>query len=124
MKKSKIGFVLLLTGGFLAGIANGLLGAGGGIIIVIILTKLLGDNADSRDIFANSLCVMLPLSVISTVSYATRGGIDFDKFGIYVLPAILGGIAGGILLGRIKTSILRALFSGIMIYSGISLMVR
>ena len=124
MKKNKIGFFILLSGGFLAGIANGLLGAGGGIVIVLVLAKLLGDAANSRDIFANALCVMLPLTVISTVSYASRGGIDFDGFGIYILPAVAGGVAGGILLGRIKTSLLRALFSGIMVYSGISLMVR
>ena len=124
MKKNKTGFFLLIAGGFLAGIANGLLGAGGGIVIVLILTYLLGDVASSRDIFANALCIMLPLSVISTVSYAFRGGIDFESFGIYILPAIAGGVLGGYLLGRIKTSLLRALFSGIMVYSGISLMVR
>lgn len=124
MKKSLFSILFLTFGGFLAGIANGLLGAGGGIIIVFVLARLLGGLANSRDIFANALCVMLPLSVVSTVSYASRGGIDLEGFGIYILPAIVGGILGGILLGKIKTSFLRALFSGIMIYSGISLMVR
>ena len=124
MKKHKTKLFLLIIGGFIAGIANGLLGAGGGIIIVLVLTRLLGNTASSRDIFANAVCVMLPLSVVSTVSYATRGEIDVQGFSIYILPAIAGGILGGILLGKIKTSFLRALFSGIMIYSGISLMVR
>lgn len=117
-------FLMLTAGGFLAGIANGLLGAGGGIIIVFVIARLFGDKASSRDVFANALCVMLPLSTVSTLIYCFRGGIDTDGFGIYILPAIVGGILGGILLGRIKTSFLRALFSGIMIYSGISLITR
>ncbi len=125
MKDSGKKLLLLIGGGFLAGIANGLLGAGGGIVAVFVLTKLLKDTeADSRDVFASALCVMLPLSVISTVSYLLRGDISLDGFGVYLIPAIAGGVVGGFVLGKINVTLLRTLFSGIMVYSGISLMVK
>ncbi len=125
MKKSANDLLLLTSGGILAGLANGLLGAGGGIIIVFVLSKLLREEAfDSRDIFANSLCVMFPLSLVSTLSYGLRGNLDVEGFGIYILPALLGGIVGGILLGWIGGRLLRGLFSAIMLYSGVMLMVR
>ena len=63
--------VLLVLGGILSGFVNGLLGAGGGIIIVFILSKLLKES-DSRDVFANAICVMLPLSALSCLIYASK----------------------------------------------------
>ena len=85
--------------GFLAGGINGLLGAGGGIIVVFALTYALkGKEADAREVFANALCVMLPVSAVSCIIYAVKGNIITEGFGIYVIPAIIGGAAGAILL--------------------------
>ena len=125
MKKSINGSILLALGGFFAGIANGLFGAGGGIIIVFVLAKLFGGElSDRRDLFANALCVIFPLSITSLVIYAIRGNIDTGGFGLYFIPAIAGGIIGALLLGKLKDTVLRRLFALIIVFSGVMLMVR
>ena len=115
----------LPTMGFLAGLTNGLLGAGGGIVAVWALSASLGDGIeDRRDVFANALCVMLPISAVSCISYAIAGNLTVTGMGAYAIPAILGGITGGILLGKIKFSSLRRLFAALVIYSGIVLIIK
>lgn len=114
----------VLTGLF-AGFANGLLGAGGGIVVIFALGALLqGQGYERRDLYANALCVMLPITAVSCVRYAMAGHLVTDGFGIYALPAILGGVLGAILLGRLKASLLKKLFGALVIYSGILLIIR
>ena len=116
---------LLLLFGLSAGFVNGLLGAGGGILIVYALGYALGEQGtDARDLYANALCIMLPISALSCVRYAISGYLSLDGFSHYVLPALLGGLAGGILLGRLKTHALKKLFGALVIYSGLVLIIR
>lgn len=111
--------------GFFSGLANGLLGAGGGIIVVYALSYSLGEKIkDGRDVFANALCVMLPISAVSCVSYAIAGNLTVSGIGVYAIPAIIGGIVGGILLGKIRLTALRKLFAALVIYSGIVLIIK
>ena len=116
---------LLLAGGLAAGFVNGLLGAGGGIIVIYVLTKLLGDEITQRNaVFGNALCVMLPISVLTCVLYAARGYMSPEGFGVFAIPALLGGFLGGVLLGKLGTAFLKKSFAGLVIISGIIMMVR
>ena len=124
MKFFKSSLPFLVMGGIVSGFVNGLLGAGGGIIIVFVLSKLLKNHAEPRDIFANALCVMLPLSAVSCVVYYLREQISFESFPSLTIPAIAGGIIGGILLGRIKTEALKKLFAVLVVISGIILVLK
>ena len=123
MKKIKGSSLLLVLGGILSGFVNGLLGAGGGIIIVLILSRLLKEG-DSRDVFANALCVMLPLSAISCAIYVFKGGVNFNGFSVFIIPAILGGLMGGYLLCKINTCFLKKLFAALVAISGFLLLVK
>ena len=115
----------LLLSGFFAGLINGLLGAGGGILVVFALSALLGaEGEDRRDLYANALCVMLPISALSCLRYAAAGNLPTKGFGLYALPAIAGGVVGGILLGRVNGVWLKRLFGALVIWSGILLMIR
>jgi uncharacterized membrane protein YfcA len=115
----------LLVGGLAAGFVNGLLGAGGGIIVIFVLTKLFGSEITEKNaVFGNALCVMLPISVLTCALYASRGYMSPDGFGVFAIPAILGGVTGGILLGRLDTAFLKKSFAGLVIISGIIMMVR
>ena len=118
-------WLLLIAAGVAAGFLNGLLGAGGGILVVFFLSWLLSDIlTDRRDLYANALCVMLPISAISCFRYARAGNMPLDGFGVYALPAILGGFLGGILLGRLRATILKKIFGALVIWSGILLIIR
>ena len=115
----------LLGFGFLAGMVNGLLGAGGGILIVYAMAYALrGEECDARDFYANALCVMLPISALSCVRYAMRGHLPTESMARYAIPALLGGFVGGFLLGKIKVGALKKLFAVLVIYSGIILIIR
>ena len=124
--------LLLVIGGLIAGFLNGLIGAGGGILLVFLLGAILpstestrpGKAADKRDIFANALASMLPVTAISVISYATRGDIHLEEAEVYVFPAIIGGLLGAWLLDKIRFSTARRLFSFIVIASGIAMLLK
>ena len=114
----------LILGGLLAGFSNGLLGAGGGIIIVWILEKAIQNTAhDHKDVFANALAIMLPISLISTISYAVSGSLPKGNISRFLLPAVLGGLLGAFLLDKISTKALQTLFCFLVILSGIVMVI-
>lgn len=116
---------VLLLGGLAAGFVNGLLGAGGGIIIVWILEKALGGMArDGKDIFANALAVMLPVSAVSTISYALSGALPSGDITRFLIPAVLGGLLGAFLLDKFSTETTKTLFCALVILSGILMIIR
>lgn len=122
MQKKSAFFLAIF--GILAGLCNGLLGAGGGILAVFGLMQARQEELSPRDVYANALCVMLPLSLISTVRYAQAGHLSLSGFSPLILPAVAGGIVGAILLGRLKSSTLGRLFGGLVVWSGLMLMLR
>ena len=125
MKKEGKKTIFLSATGFLSGIANGLLGAGGGIIVVFALQRAFAEEmGDSKDVFANALCVMLPVSAISCVLYAEGGNLTTSGMGLYAIPALLGGLLGGFLLGRLRLKSIKKLFAALVVYSGIMLLIK
>lgn len=124
MKKLRSFPFFLVLGGVISGFINGLLGAGGGIIIVFVLSRLLKNQAQARDVFANALCVMLPISVVSCITYVLDGRISFERFPPLIIPAVAGGIIGGILLCKINATALKKLFSILVVISGIILIFK
>lgn len=123
--RTDIKWLWLGMGGLIAGFINGMLGAGGGIIVIFVLTRMLGDSITEKNaVFAHALCVMLPLSLLTCILYGARGHMTLEGFGVFALPAILGGLCGGALLGRLGDRAMRRGFAGLVIISGILLMVR
>ena len=114
LMKEKIKY--LITGA-LAGAANGFFGSGGGLFLVPMFTKWL--HLPPRKAFATSVAVIFPLSIVSIVVYFLRGSIDF----LSALPYLLGGLAGGIISGRIfgkvSVTLLRRVFGLLILYGGI-----
>lgn len=114
----KYGFSIII--GALAGFINGLLGAGGGIIITYYLAHTL-DKKQKREngVFANAVATMLPISAVSLLMYFLKGYVTFNKELLMILfPAIIGGILGAILLGKLKLKILKLIFAALVIISG------
>lgn len=121
--------LFLTLGGALAGFFNGLLGAGGGIVLVLTLSSLLPkDGEGRRSVYANALLVMLPLSCLTLFRYIRGGALSGAPENAIALPlvigAVLGGISGGILLGRIKGRPLKLLFALLTLVSGIIMLTR
>lgn len=104
--------------GILVGTVNALFGAGGGIIAVPILKKA---GLEQKKAQASCLVVILPLTIISMILYLKKGYFNFYE-GLRFIPfGILGTIAGTLLLGKISNRLLNIIFSLLMIYSGVRL---
>ena len=119
----------LILGGLAAGFMNGLLGAGGGILLVFIMNAMIlrhgtSTDVDNRDILANALASMLPVTAVSVISYATRGALPKEDLSFFLIPAIIGGVGGAWLLDRMNATLVRTIFAIIVIFSGIAMIVR
>ena len=114
MKKDR--YKLLLAGAG-AGLLNGLFGAGGGMVLVPLLIGWC--KMDEKKAFATSVAIMLPLSVVSYITFCLRGG----NVWMDALPYLIGGIIGGFLsvklFRNIPTVWLHRLFGGLLLYGGI-----
>ena len=108
-----------LAGGFI----NGLLGAGSGIIFIYALSFLFSGDGETEknDVFALSLGAVFFVTLFSVFFYAAAGKVSFADASSYVLPALAGGFTGALLLGRVSNFLLSAIFSVIIIFSGISM---
>ncbi len=133
------GSILLL--GLAAGFCNGLLGAAGGVLIVLLLPHLtlpsslavaaagriscrpFGDSLSRRDLLAASMAVMLPISAVSGMIY-WLGGIRpaGETAALLLLPSVLGGLLGARLLGKLPEDVLRRLFALLLVISGVRML--
>lgn len=110
----------ILAFGVGAGFLNGLLGAGGGIVIVMGLSLLFGKKlADPRAVFASAIAVMLPLSLLSAFQYIKSGNMVGDGVSFLVVPAVLGGALGALLLRRFSPGVLSRIFAAVVLVSGV-----
>jgi uncharacterized membrane protein YfcA len=85
-------FVLL---GIIAGIASGLLGIGGGVIMVPTLVILLA-AFDQKTAQGTALAVMIPLAIVGTLRYMQNPAVKINRV-VVILIAV--GAIGGTLLG-------------------------
>ena len=113
MKHNHTWLPAALAGGA-AGLVNGFFGGGGGMVLVPLLVSRCG--LEQRKAFASSVAVILPLCVLSSVIYYSRGNLDILR----ALPYLAGGLAGGLIGGRVFQNVpvkwLRRLFALFILY--------
>ncbi len=122
-KNSKLFAFILGIAALLGGLVNGFLGTGGGIVLMLALGLMPTEDDNSvRDRFATVIAVILPLSVISAITYGEK--LNFTAASPYLLPGILGGIAGGFLLDKLSVKIVKRLFALMVIWAGINFLMK
>lgn len=110
--------------GLVAGLLNGLLGAGGGIAIVLGLKKMHAHGSkDPRAVYASAIAVMLPLSLVSAWRYAKMGHVNVTEVSALALPAIVGGAFGAWLTSRLSPTALSKIFAALVLISGVVLVI-
>ncbi len=80
--------------GFCAGGVTGLFGAGGGMILIPLLTLLTNTEEDS--LFSTSLCVMLPVCLTAICFLSAEHTLPWAA----ALPYLITGAAGGLAAGK------------------------
>ena len=111
----------LIPLGFAAGILGSMIGLGGGIIIVPILTFL---GFPPTVAASNSLFAAFSNSVASTISYSRQKRIESSlglKLGLLAIP---GTILGAIISTDIAPDIFKILFGFILIASSVYIFLR
>jgi len=111
----------LILLGFAAGLLGSIVGLGGGIIIVPVLTFL---GFPPTAAASNSLFAALSNATASTISYSKQKRIEFSlglKLGLLTLP---GTILGAIISTDVTPSIFKVLFGLILITSAAYIFLR
>lgn len=107
----------ILMVGLVAGIVNGLFGAGGGTIIVPALTLLFGMTQHKAH--ATAISIILPFAIISSLVYYRNGYTDFAVTFQITLGGVLGSYFGSKSLTRFSANYLRKIFGIFMIIAAI-----
>lgn len=106
--------------GAAAGVANGLFGAGGGMLLIPLLQK--NKLLDERELFASAIAVMLPVSIVSFLIYYLHGSVALTGAGGYLLGGLVGGVIGGLLYRRVPTKFLHKALGIFILWGGIRLL--
>ena len=107
-QKKHIPFILA------AGLLNGLLGTGGGVPLYFSLSRTEKD----QNAYATASVGILFLSLQTVFLYRGNAIAIESVSPLLLLASIFGGAIGAFLLGRVRRSLLKLLFSLLLILSG------
>lgn len=106
--------------GVLAGLANGLFGGGGGMIVVPMLVFLL--KMPPKNAHATAILIILPLSLLSGLFYAAFGDFRWQVGLPVTVGVVIGGTLGALLLKKMSSKWVIIVFSAVMAAAGIKML--
>ena len=100
------------------GIASGLFGIGGGVLLVPLLVLLFAFSQHRAQ--GTSLVALIPpTGALALLAYAKGGYVSWQT-GFLLLPGLfVGGILGGMLAKRLKPNVMRKVFATTMFALGV-----
>lgn len=101
--------------GFAAGCVNGLLGTGGGMILVPLLSMI----EKEENVFASSVAIIFPICLVSLAISPGYGDLPWKEALPYLIAAIPGGIAAGLLGKKIPVKWLHRALGILIIWGGV-----
>jgi uncharacterized membrane protein YfcA len=104
-----------ILAGLAAGAVNGLFGAGGGMVLVPILSS--GSELQEEEVFSSSIVIILPICIVSLVA-GSGGQLPWSAAWPYLIGAVAGGLAAGIWGNRIATKWLHRILGVMILYGG------
>lgn len=109
-----LGYILA---GSIAGSVNGLLGAGGGMVLVPLLT--LFTNLEEEKVFPTSVSIILPICLVSLSVSPGLMNLPLKDAWPYLLAAIPGGILAGYLDKKIPVKWLHRALGILILWGGV-----
>jgi uncharacterized membrane protein YfcA len=107
----------ILAAATVCGVASGMFGIGGGVLLVPLL-GLLFAFSQHRAQGTSLIALIPPTGILALLAYA-KGGFVSWKTGLLLIPGVfLGGVLGGMLAKRIKPRSMREIFAGILFALG------
>jgi uncharacterized membrane protein YfcA len=114
-----IAVLVLLTGGAAAGVFGSLLGLGGGVLIVPLLSLALG--LPLREAVAVSLVAVIVTSCASAAVYLQRHVANLKLGMTLELFSASGALVGGLIAFAIDERILAGLFAALLVWVAVSM---
>jgi len=107
---------------FFGGLASGLLGIGGGLLVVPIMTFAMGMSIHLAT--ATSMFTMIFTSISGVTQHYQANHINFESALLLALGAVFGAQVGAYASKRISGKNLRRVFGIIVIISGINMIIK
>lgn len=101
----------------ICGIASGMFGIGGGVLLVPLLVLLFGFSQHRAQ--GTSLVALIPpTGALAFLAYARAGFVSW-KAGLLLIPGVfLGGVVGGKLAEKVQPHRMRQIFAGTLLALG------
>ncbi len=118
------GRIILIGAGlsFFGGLASGLLGIGGGLLVVPIMAFIMGMSMHFAT--ATSMFTMIFTSLSGVVQHYQANHINFETALLLALGAVLGAQVGAYASKRVSSKNLRRIFGVVLIISGINMIIK
>ncbi len=116
IQSGKMRNIIVVLGGALAGLVNGVFGGGAGMIIVPLLVFILA--YESKNAHATAIMMVLPLSLLSGLFYSYFGSLKVEVALPVSIGVTLGGIFGALLLKKLSSKWIVLIFSIVMFFAG------
>lgn len=120
-KKELLKILELVAVGLVAGFINGFFGAGGGLLLVPMISYV--SKRDSKVAHATTLACVLFMCVSSSVFYFIKNEVDFKLIFVCGIGSILGSLVGTKLLKKLKNNVIDLIFSVVLIIAGVCMIV-
>lgn len=105
--------------GLITGLLNGLFGSGGGSVVVPSMEKFL--DIDEKKSHSTAIAIILMMSVVSSVTYISRGFFNFKIWLFVSIGGLAGGFVGAKLLGKIPKKWLKIIFGGVICIAAVKM---
>jgi uncharacterized membrane protein YfcA len=112
-------YSFMAIGGLIAGLFGSLLGLGGGVLIIPMLTLVFG--IPMKEAVGTSLICVIATSSGAASLYVKKHLADIRLGMTLELASTVGAIAGGLVAGIIKPEVLAILFSLLLVYIAFSM---
>lgn len=121
-KKIKFLNILKLVGiGVISGSINGFFGAGGGLLLVPMITIF--NKNDSKTAHATTLFCVMFMCIASSIVYFVNRQINFKLILICGIGGLIGSLIGTKLLKKLKNNIIDLVFSIVLIVAGLFMII-
>jgi uncharacterized membrane protein YfcA len=102
--------------GAAAGAINGLFGAGGGMVLVPLLSS--GGELSQTEVFSSSIVIILPICVVSLI-FSANGNLPWSDAWPFLVGSIPGGFLAGLFGRKIPTVWLHRILGVLILYGGV-----
>lgn len=109
--------------GLVGGLASGMFGVGGGIVMVPAMVLLLSPNIrDIKQAIGTSLLVIIPTALAGLWKHFQQGNVDW-RIGLALTPtAVIGSLVGAWITTQVSADNLKRGFGALLILVGAKLL--